>query len=195
MTFVGITFPEQKVPPSADAMLMKAILSDGILYGCGLDYAGFTLTVAPGQLLLSGRSISHPASESLAISGATSGFARVVITIDLSKTSTVDVFEQIEATIEYASTADGFPVLEQSEINVSGVKYQAELCVVALSSGGITSIVRQLPASGIRPSSDFLAALFAAGYWRLSDYQIVEALPDPAGLTDGTCVGLLIQEV
>ena len=195
MTFGGITFPEQKVSPSADAMLMKAILGDGILHGCDLDYAGFTLTVAAGQLVISGRSISHPASESLAISGATSGFARVVISIDLSKTSTVDVFEQVDAYVEYATTTDGFPVLEQSEINVSGIKYQVELCVVSLSTGGITGVVRKLPGATLRAAPELLANLFAAGYTRLSSYQIVEELPDPANLPDGTCVGLLIQEV
>lgn len=195
MNFVGITFTDQKVTPSDDAALMKAILSDGVLHGCGFDYAGFALTMAAGLLVISGRNIQHPAAETIAVDGATSGYARLVLTIDLSRTSTIETFDQIETAIEYASDPDGFLSLEQSEINVSGIRYQAELCVVSLSSGGITGIVRQLPGASLRAGTDFLAHLFAAGYTQLSKHQIVTELPDAANLPDYTVVGLIMGEV
>ena len=144
MSFVGVTFAEQKVSPSDDAILMKAILDDGIIYGCGLNYAGFALTMDAGYLLISGRLIHNTAAQTWAIAGATSGYARLVLTIDLSLPSTADDFQQVEASVEYSTTSDGFASLEQSEINVSGVKYQVEICAVSLSSGGITGIVRQI---------------------------------------------------
>ena len=59
----------------------------------------------------------------------------------------------MEASIDYASTPDGFPAPEQSEINISGVKYQAEICVVSLSTGGITGVVRRMPSAGCPRSS------------------------------------------
>lgn len=183
MSFLGVTFPEQKATPSDDAILRQAVLSDGILAGCGLDFAGFTLTMASGLLLLRGREIRHPASESWAVSAAASGYARLILTVDLSKTSTVETFEQVSASIDYASTTDGFPALEQSEINVSGIKYQAEICVMELSTGGITGIIRQMPAVSLRAGSDFLANLLSAGYMQLSGYQLVasvEAIPADA---------------
>lgn len=195
MSFVGITFPNQKVTPSADALLMQNILSDGILQGCKLSTTGFTLTMEAGGMILCGRNIQHTAAESWAVNGASSGFARLVITIDLSKSATVDAFDQIEASIEYASTANGFPAMEKSEINVSGVKYQAEFCVVSLSSGGITGIVRQLPGATLCAESDLLTKLLSAGYMQLSGYQIVDALPDPAGLPEGTFMLVPIQKV
>lgn len=183
MSFVGITFARQKVTPSADAVLMQHIFSDGILQGCELTAAGFTISMAAGNLMICGRHIMHDTSEGWAMNGASSGFARLILTIDLSKTATVDAFEQIETTIEYAASADGFPPLEQSEINVSGTKYQAEICVVSLTAGGIAAIVRQMSAATMRAPGDLLTRLLAAGYLVASDYQIrssVEDIPEDA---------------
>lgn len=195
MSFLGVTFPEQKATPSDDAIIRQALLNDGILTGCGLDYAGFTLTMASGLLLLKGREIRHTASESWAISGASSGYARLSMTIDLSKTSTVDAFDQVAVVIDYASTADGFPVLERSEINVSGVKYQAEICVVSLSSGGITGIVRQLAGVSLCAGADFLKNLLAAGYMQLSSHQIKAAVPSVGELPEGAFFVVPIMKV
>ncbi len=187
MSFAGITFPNQKVGPAADGRLMQAILADGILNGCSLDYAGFTLTMSAGNLLVGGRQISHPSSESWAVSSG-SKFARLVLTIDLSKTSTVDTFDLVEAFIDYAATADGFAALEQSQINVSGTRYQAEICVVSLGSGGITGIVRQLHGACLRPSAEFLKNLLGVGHMQLSGYQLFDEAPDPATLPEGALV-------
>lgn len=180
MSFGGITFAGQKVTPSDDALLMQHILSDGILHGCELSTAGFTLTMAVGNLILYGRNIRHTADQSWPVNGASSGFARLVVTIDLSKTATIDAFEQIETSVEYATSLDGFPALEHSEINISGVKYQAEICVVSLATAGITGIVRQMPVAKLK--GEF-------------NPPIVETLPDAAGLPDGTCMLLLVQEM
>ena len=195
MSFAGVTFTGQTAAPSDDALLMQTILNDGVLYGCALDYAGFTLSMAAGQLIACGRNIRHPDAESWAVIGGTSGYARASLSIDLSKAVSAETFDQIDVSIDYASTPDGFPALEQSEINVSGVKYQMELCVVSLSTGGITGIVRQLPRASLKAGPDFLSALFAAGYTKLSPYQIVAELPDATNLPDYTVVGLLMGEV
>lgn len=177
MSFVGITFAGQKVTPSADALLMQHIFDDGIFQGCELSAAGFTISMAAGNLMICGRHILHDTSEGWAMNGASSGYARLILTIDLSKTATVDAFDQIETTVEYAATADGFPALEQSEINISGVKYQAEICVVSLSSGGITGIVRQLQAVSLRSGADMLSQFFVNGYFCMSKDQVI-ASPD-----------------
>lgn len=195
MSFSGVTFANQKATPSDDALLMQTVLRDGILYGCGLEYAGFTLSMGPGQLIACGRNIRHPASESWAITGAASGFARITLNIDLSKAATTEVFDQIDISIDYSSTADGFAALEQSEINVSGSKYQVEICVVSLSAGGITRIVRSMQAATLRTAPDFLRSLLAAGYMQLSPYQIVEELPPVVNLPEGTFLVKLIQKV
>lgn len=142
--FTGVTFAQQKVLPSDDAIIRRHILSDGILFGCELSYSGSTLTMAAGQILACGRQFRHPSSQNWAVVDATSGYARLLLTMDLTKTSTKETFDQIEDSIEYASSADGFPDLEQSNVNVSGTRYQVVACVVSLGTGGITGIVSQL---------------------------------------------------
>jgi hypothetical protein len=75
---------------------------------------------------------------------ATSGFARLLVTLDLTKTSTEETFGQIEFSLEYAASEDGFLALVQEDINLSGAKYQIVAAVVSLGTGGITGIVSKL---------------------------------------------------
>ena len=142
--FKGVTFANQNVSPVDDAVLRRRLLSDGILTGCDLTYAGYTLTMAAGYLIACGRQIRRPAAENWAISDATSGYARVLMTIDMTRTSTEEVFDQVNTAIEYATSEDGFPELIQDDINTTGSQYQVSLAVVSLGTGGITGIVSKL---------------------------------------------------
>lgn len=142
--FTGVTFAQQKVLPSDDAIIRRSILSDGILYGCERSYSGSTLTMGAGQLLICGRQIRHPSAQNWAVADATSGFARLVLTVDLTRTASKEVFEQVVDSIEYATSQDGFPELNQSDVNTTGSVYQVAACVVSLGTGGITGIVSQL---------------------------------------------------
>ena len=142
--FSGVTFQQQKISPSDDGLIRRKLLADGILYGCDMSYSGTTLTMAAGQLMICGRQIRHPAAQNWAVVDATSGYARLVLTIDLTRTSTKDTFDQVLDTIEYASSLDGFTALETSDINISGTRYQVVLCVVSLGTGGITGITDKL---------------------------------------------------
>lgn len=147
--FTGVTFAEQRVTPADDAQIRRAILPDGILSGCELSYSGSTLTMAAGSLIACGRQFRHPAAQNWAVVDATSGYARLLLTIDLTKTATADAFDQVTDTIEYASAEDGFPELIREDINGTGTKYQMVACVVSLGTGGITGIVSQLAAASI----------------------------------------------
>lgn len=142
--FAGVTFDEQAATPSDDAIIRRAILDDGILNGCEFSYTGSTLTMTAGQLMICGRQVKHPSTQNWAVADATTGFARLLLTIDLTRTSSKDTFEQVVDTIEYASAVDGFPELVQDDINASGTKYQIVAAVVSLASGGISGIVSQL---------------------------------------------------
>ena len=145
--FTGVTFAKQKVTPADDAIVRRAILPDGILTGCALSYSGSTLTMAAGQLMVCGRQVKHPSAQNWAVSDATSGYARLLLTIDLTRTASKETFDQVVDTIEYATSADGFSELEQADINSAGTKYQIAVCVVSLGTGGITGIVEELEKS------------------------------------------------
>ena len=142
--FRGVTFAEQGVTPADDAIVRRAILPDGTLTGCEISYSGSMLTMAAGYIIACGRTFQHTTAQNWAVVDATSGFARLVLTIDLAKTATESTFDQINTAIEYATSEDGFVALEQQDINLSGTRYQIVAAVVSLGTGGITGIVSQL---------------------------------------------------
>lgn len=142
--FTGVTFPQQKVTPSYDAIIHRVTLSDGILRGCELSYSGYTLTMGAGVLIACGRQFVHQTVQNWAVSEATSGYARLLLSVDTTRASTKDNFDQIVDSIEYASDIDGFSDLLQTDINAAGTIYQMCVCVVSLGPGGITGIVKQL---------------------------------------------------
>lgn len=146
--FAGVTFANQHLAPADDAAVRRAILTDGILTGCDFSFSGASLTMAPGYLILCGRQINHTESQSWDMSGETSGFARLLLTIDLSRTATEAEFDQVVDSIEYADTVEAFPPLVQEDINASGTRYQVAASVVSLTAGGISGIVAQLDKSG-----------------------------------------------
>lgn len=148
--FTGITFPMQKVTPSDDAAIRRAVLADSILSGCEINYAGSTLTMGSGLLIGCGRQFRHTAAQNFAVTGAASGYARLVIIIDTTKASTKENFAQIDAAIEYATALDGFVQLRQDDVNESGTVYQFPVCVVSLGAGGITGIVAKLGGNDVQ---------------------------------------------
>ena len=170
--FTGVTFADQAVSPSDDAIVRRAMLPDGILAGCALTYSGYTLTMGSGYLLACGRQFRHPLAENWAVSDATSGFARLVIEIDLTKTATETTFNQIDTFIEYASAEDGFAELIQTDINISGTKYQMEACKMSLGTGGITGIVSQMELSRADGAS--------------LNFKVVGGLTQPSGPSENT---------
>ena len=144
MNFPGGTFANQKITPSEDAAFRQAVLGDGILNGCAFSYSGTTLTMGPGLLFLCGRIARHPLAQHWPVVDATSGFARLVLTVDLSRTATANEFDQVVDSIEYADTVDGFAPLIQEAINAGETRYQTAVCVVSLGAAGITGIVQKL---------------------------------------------------
>ena len=151
--FTGVTFAMQNVTPSDDAIVRRAILPDGILTGCVISYSGSTLTMTPGQLVVCGRQIRNPSAQRWPVVDATSGYARLLLTIDLTRASTMDVFDQVISTVEYASSENGFSALMQEDINGDGTRYQVAVCVVSLGTGGITGVVWRIGISGARPNT------------------------------------------
>lgn len=144
-SFLGVTFANQVKRPSYDAALNKATHPDGFITGCGLSYFGTTLTMDEGILLICGRMCRHTMIENWSFTDANSGFARLVLTADMTRTATKQEFDQVNPSVEYAATVDGFSQLEQSDINEGGTIYQMVVCIVSLGSGGITGIVEQAP--------------------------------------------------
>lgn len=148
MSLTGITFANQKITPSDDGRLYGAMLADGILTGCGITFAAATLSVAAGSLLIGTREL-RTSGETLSVTGATSGYARVIIDIDLTRAATKTSFEQAQFHIQYAASLDAFASLEQQDINTAGTHYQAVFCVLSLGTAGITGVVSALASARV----------------------------------------------
>lgn len=148
MSLTGITFANQKITPSDDGRLYGAMLADGILTGCGITFAAATLSVAAGSLLIGTREL-RTSGETLSVTGATSGYARVIIDIDLTRAATKTSFEQAQFKIQYAASLDAFASLEQQDINTAGTHYQVAFCVLSLGTAGITGVVSSLASARV----------------------------------------------
>lgn len=148
MSLTGITFANQKITPSDDGRLYGAMLADGILTGCGITFAAATLSVAAGSLLIGTREL-RTSGETLSVTGATSGYARVIIDIDLTRAATKTSFEQAQFQIQYAASLDAFAALEQQDINTAGTHYQSVFCILSLGTAGITGVVSSLASARV----------------------------------------------
>jgi len=174
--FSGVTFVDQPVTPSDDALIHRAMLPDGILAGCSFSHSGNTLTMDTGTLLICGRQVRHVSAQNWTIDGAKDGFARLVITVDVTRTATKDSFDQVVPSIEYAADINGFTPLEAGDINASGIRYQMAACVVSLGSSGITGIV-QTP-QRFAPGLSYAPAGFGLGMVEGHPVTSLEALDE-----------------
>lgn len=153
MALFGCTFTNRKVGSRDMGAAMSALLADGIISGMGLTKNGATLNVAKGYMIACGRVIGNDAALALTMTQS-SGYARVVIKIDLTGTATASTFAQLSTRIDYASTADGFSALVQDDVNDgTHTTYEVALCILKLNSSGIDSVVDKLPAAGLPASA------------------------------------------
>lgn len=146
----GINFDNQTVTAKDHGHLFQCVIVDGIMSGCELSFSGTSLVITPGYLLVAGREMKLTSNTTVIVDGATSGYARVLVTIDMSGTATADTFEQAYFQIQYATTVAGFSALNQEEINNSGTKYQFELCTLVMGTSGIASIYSSAGSASVR---------------------------------------------
>ena len=172
----GVNFVDQQLTPSSDGALYKGLLSDGILHGCAMSAVGTTLKIAQGFLIVGGQQVQLDAECNIPITDQSSGYARILAVVDLSKTATESVFEQAWLAVEYASTVSGFQPLVQEDLQGSGTYYEAVICVVALGSGGITGIVRRAYAHS--KGRAFTVTLTASGWSGTTQTVAADVLAD-----------------
>ena len=157
----GVNFDNQTVTAKDHGHLFQCVIVDGIMSGCELSFSGTSLVITPGYLLIAGREMKLTANTTVIVSGATTGYARVLITIDLTKAATAEVFEQADFQIQYATTATGFSALNQEDVNGTGTVYQFALCTLAMGTSGIASIYSRAGSAAVRIpiiTSDMLGA-------------------------------------
>ena len=143
----GCTFDNQYVSSRTDGGLYESIFpDDGKVWGCSMSVTSSTLTIQPGELIIGGRILWVDGATQIDISNPIAdGYGQIVLTIDLSKTSSTETFEQVELSVVYSAT-DAFPALTKGKINSQNgdMVYQTELAVVSIAGGNVTGIVSQI---------------------------------------------------
>ena len=136
----GVTFKDRFVRPQEDAALMAAICADGLYGGCQVSYSGAALKLSPGRIIACGRISVVDTETSISVTGAGS-YARLVLTLDMSRSATTSAFEQAALDVEVAAAQNDFAELTQGDINSGATVYQLEICRVTLSNGSISGIL------------------------------------------------------
>lgn len=190
----GSFFPYQVIPSKALGALGAKAVRDGVLTGCAVSFTGTALTIGKGFLIACGRVMEVPGAVTLAIDGATSGYARVSVKIDTAKTSTRETFEQADFLVEYSSTEDGFTEAYAEDINLDGTLYQLPLCVVSLSAAGVAAVVEEAEpatAGGLQtvwenaaPTSNFAAQTLTVPGLKPGAMLFIDWFIDPTYIND-----------
>lgn len=149
MAIKGITFNNQKVTATNHGAIFSAILGDGVINGCQLNYSGANLTISSGHIVMAGRLIQIVGGHTVPIT-ATDGYARVIFSMNLNATATEDTFEQVKVTVHYASVLTGFPALVKESVNETGMLYDFEVCKLAISNGNISEISSRYSVAGLQ---------------------------------------------
>lgn len=126
-----ITFEDHHISPDTEGSGWAACTTDGISSGCEMTKSGSTLTLGTGKLIACGRQSSVDEAKTFAL-GST-GYARLVLTIDKSKSDA----QKVALDLETANTLAAFPALVKNDINNGGTKYQMILCLLDLAGAGI----------------------------------------------------------
>lgn len=134
----GVNFTDQPFTPTSDCAIWRRCISDGILDGMAITYSGSSLNVAAGWLMAGGKQLQLPSAITVPVTDAVSGKARLVVTVDLTKTATEQTFNQGCIDLEYQAS---YSTLTQQNLAASGTKYKMVLVEVTLGSSGITGIV------------------------------------------------------
>ena len=142
MAIKGITFDEQLVTAKNDGGLYNAILTDGVLWGCGTSVTDGNLNISPGEFLAGGRVIEVSGIERVPlVPTEINGYCRIVVEIDLYQAATSTDFQQVAIKQEYSIT-NSFPDLTQENINGTGRSYQMDFAKLKVESGAVTTVLR-----------------------------------------------------
>lgn len=132
----GVTFDMQSPTAKNHGALFAGLLTDGILNGCEITSAGKACYIGPGYIMIAGRLVQVSSTETVNIA-ATSGYANIVLNVDLSQEATRQSFGQAYFSVVNSDSATD-PALTQNDVNDNGLLYQILIAKYAANSNSIT---------------------------------------------------------
>lgn len=114
----GITFDQQLIKAEDMAHFMRTYSASaaGITRGCEVTSDESNIYIAEGYMLIQGREIKITGTHEIPFESVTSGeeYCRVVLEIDLSKSNTEDVCNQLD--MKTIMNSSGYPELTQQDL-------------------------------------------------------------------------------
>ena len=114
----GITFDQQLIKAEDMAHFMRTYSAStaGITRGCEITSDESNIYIAEGYMLIQGREIKITGTHEIPFESVTSGeeYCRVVLEIDLSKSNTEDVCNQLD--MKTIMNSSGYPELTQQDL-------------------------------------------------------------------------------
>lgn len=142
MSIKGVIFENQAPTAKQMGAVFRPLYTDGILQGCEISYNGSNVFISPGVIMACGRPFELTTTENIELSG--SGYARIIVNLDMNKSATEENFGQVYFTTETAEAASGFVTLEKENVNQSGTLYQLEVARFTISGGTVTGMVSSI---------------------------------------------------
>lgn len=139
----GITFDKQTLTPENHAHQTNYFYQGkmGVTKGCTItEDANGDLVVADGYFIIYGRLIQNLGNTIVDVSSVASGtlYSTLLFEVDLTKTNTVDVFNQ--GSFKIISDASDYPVLTQNNLDDGGTLYQMEFARFENTVAGIVGL-------------------------------------------------------
>lgn len=121
----GLFFKDQLLGARGLGAFGAAALSDGILNGCEVTISGSTATISPGHIIIGGRVIRI--ANAIEVGSIGAAFTSITATVDLTKTSTKSLFQQVTLGIVTGDTLDDVLTEDTNDINLSATTHTSWL--------------------------------------------------------------------
>ncbi len=136
----GITFSEQLTTSADFAHFQNTFLNraNGVTKGCEISHADGNVYVQKGYFVVAGRFVNVVGMETITSPDVLSGqlCCKVVFEIDLTKTNTVEAFNQ--GYFRVLTGTEGYAAVTQEDLDAGGTLYQMPWCQYVKTAAGIT---------------------------------------------------------
>lgn len=137
----GLNFKDQLLGARGFGAFASTSLSDGILNGCEVTVSGGVATIGAGHFVVGGRLVRISSPVQVGAVGA--AFSRIVATVDLTRVSTKEEFDQVQLTIETASTLAALMTDDSNDVNLSATTHSAWLWVYEATGAATMSYYQE----------------------------------------------------
>lgn len=180
---IGITFDQCNVTSADDAHYHRTFLNavDGVTKGCKVTADRQNIYVAKGYFVIYGRFVKVTGQETITPDAVQAGalYCRLVYEVDLSKTNTLEEFQQ--GAFKILSSGSAYPTPTKQDLENGGTLYQMPFARFTVSSSGISNFISEANTINMANFYSTLAKTLSE-YQEIAD-QMIEDLQNEGFVT------------